>query len=160
VNRQSRPQPDAPSLYEADFALWAAEQAHRIRAGERAALDWDNLAEEIDSLGRSQKREVRSRLIRVIEHLLKLDHSADTPPRAGWRGTIRDQRLEIQLVLEDSPSLLPQLPTLAAQAWRLGVSAAVRDLTPAEAVAAEAAPPYTAEQLLDEDFFGRRDPSA
>jgi hypothetical protein len=152
--------PPGTSLYDADFALWAAEQARLMRAGERRVLDWDHLAEEIDSLGRSQRREVRSRLIRIIEHLLKLDASADAAPRAGWRRTVRDQRLEIRLLLEDSPSLVPVVATLATQAWPLGVSAAAEGLSAGGAEALDHATPYTPEQLLDDGFYGTRDATA
>jgi hypothetical protein len=91
-----RPKPDdapAPplSLYERDLALWAEEQARALAGRRAAALDWDNLAEAIDSLGRSQRREIRSRLTVLLPHLLKW---ALQPERReyGWQAMVMKQR--------------------------------------------------------------------
>jgi hypothetical protein len=81
------------SLYEQDFVRWAEQQARAIRdagnAGTNLPVDWENVAEEIDSLGRSQRTELRSRLRAIIAHLMKLEASAATEPRRGWEETIR-----------------------------------------------------------------------
>ncbi len=65
-------------LYDADFFLWTQEQARLLRNSAHAAtnlpLDWENLAEEVEDLGRSNRRELRNRLRVVMEHLLKLQH--------------------------------------------------------------------------------------
>jgi hypothetical protein len=95
--------------YDADLALWAESQARALRDAGRARtnlpIDWENVAEEIDTLGKSQARELASRIRTVLVHLLKLEASAATEPRAGWRETIVEQRDEIARVIEDSPSL-------------------------------------------------------
>ena len=105
--------PDKSSLYEQDFMRWAEAQAEGLRraaeAGSNLPLDWYNLAEEIESLGRSQRRELRSRLATIVEHLLKLQFSSAIEPRAGWIETIGRERREIDLLLEDSPSLRSEL---------------------------------------------------
>jgi Domain of unknown function DUF29 len=105
--------PNKSSLYEEDFMRWAEAQAEGLRraaeAGSNLPLDWYNLAEEIESLGRSQRRELRSRLATIIEHLLKLQFSPAREPRAGWIETIGRERREIDLLLEDSPSLRSEL---------------------------------------------------
>ncbi|MBV8094777.1 MAG: DUF29 domain-containing protein [Acetobacteraceae bacterium] len=98
----------ADTLYEQDFVLWTKAQSKALReaaAGGNTALDWENLAEEIESLGRSERRELRSRIARIIEHLLKLEHSPAEAPRGGWKDTDRRERGEIELLLEDSSSL-------------------------------------------------------
>lgn len=97
---------------------WSEVQATNLRrAGQARAnlpLDWINLAEEIESLGRSQRRELRSRIAVIIEHLLKLEQSPATEPRPGWIETIGRERREIERLLEDSPSLRGELDRLVA----------------------------------------------
>src|SRR5215204_3184394 len=96
-------------LYDEDFLLWTKEQARLLReAAERGVnlpLDWENLAEEVESLGRSDRRELRSRISTIIEHLLKLEHSSAREPREGWRNTVDRSRREAKLILKESPSL-------------------------------------------------------
>jgi hypothetical protein len=100
---------EAATLYDQDFVLWSQQQAEALRAAGRGAtnqpIDWENVAEEIDSLARSEKRELGSQVRRIIEHLLKLEHSPAAAPRRGWVGSIGDARSEIEALLEDSPSL-------------------------------------------------------
>src|SRR5690349_24464025 len=99
------------SDYETDLYAWSLRQGallRRLAAGERvndADLDWPNIAEEIETLGRSERRAVASRIATIIEHLIKLDASPATEPRAGWRATVERTRIEIEALLDDSPSL-------------------------------------------------------
>src|SRR4029077_12554073 len=97
------------TLYDTDFALWSKQQAEALRAAARGAtnqpIDWENVAEEIDSWARSEKRELKSQIRRVIEHLLKLEHSRASDPRRGWIDSIDDARNEIEVVLGDRQSL-------------------------------------------------------
>jgi len=100
--------------YSADIAAWAVQQAGFLRQRADAsrsghadnALDWANLAEEIEDVGISQKREVRSRLRVICQHLLKWEYQPEHRSRS-WQATIRTQRREVASVLEDSPSLRP-----------------------------------------------------
>src|SRR5688572_3622093 len=91
---------ETAELYDEDFLLWTQEQAKLLR--EAAArrvnfpLDWENLAEEIESLGRSDRRELRSRITTIIEHLLKLEHSPVHEPREGWLDTVDRSRHEAE----------------------------------------------------------------
>ena len=89
-------------LYETDFFLWTKEQAAALRAGRLDALDRDNLAEEVESLGRKDRRELESRLTVLVMHLLKWRYQ---PAERGgsWDSTIRTERREIQKLLHDSP---------------------------------------------------------
>jgi hypothetical protein len=95
--------------YDDDFALWAEDQARTLREAARGRVnlpvDWENVAEEIESLGKSQGRELASRIRTVLVHLMKLQASTATDPRGGWRATVRRERAEIESVLKDSPSL-------------------------------------------------------
>lgn len=97
-------------LYDGDFFLWAARQAELLRsraAGEianDAELDWLNLAEEIESVGASQRSEVRRRLELICHHLLKWQYQPEHQSRS-WQGTIHVQRRDLLKLFEDSPSL-------------------------------------------------------
>jgi hypothetical protein len=99
------------SEYDTDVLLWSEHQATLLRrraAGELvndAELDWPNIAEEIESSGKSVARELVSRVSNILVHLMKLQASPSIEPRAGWRTTIREQRDEIELLLKDAPSL-------------------------------------------------------
>ena len=107
------------TLYEADFLRWTTEQASALReagrAGSNSPLDWENLAEEIDSLGRSQRSELHNRIATVIEHLLKLRFSPAVEPRAGWVVTIVREQGRIKRLLRESPSLRREVPAIIAE---------------------------------------------
>jgi len=104
------------SLYETDFFRWTQEQAAALRragaARVNAPLDWENLAEEIESLGKRDRREVRSLLHLILLHLVKLAHSRRADPRRGWIKEVQAFRRHLNRVLRDSPSLAAQLPGL------------------------------------------------
>lgn len=146
------------SLYEEDFALWTQEQAEAIRnaaaSGANLPLDWDNLAEEIESLGRSLRSELRSRLTTVIEHLLKLEYSPAADPRRGWTETIDRERRAIRNLLDDNPSLRPQLEGLLLAAGLDGAEDAALSLSRYDELtsgtrAALAARRFTSSDVLD-----------
>src|ERR1700693_1915523 len=105
---------DAKTLYDEDFFAWSKQQAEALRAAVRGGesnqqLDWENLAEEIEGLGISQRSAVGSHILRIIQHLSKLEYSSAIEPRNGWRRTIRLARLQVQRRLDDNPSLNPEL---------------------------------------------------
>src|SRR5215218_1599955 len=109
-------------LYEQDFVRWAKSQAEALRDASRSGtnlpLDWDNLIEEVESLGRSERRELESRLATVLEHLLRLEYSSATNPRAGWRNAIRRERRQIKRVLAASLSLKAKVSDIIAEELR------------------------------------------
>ena len=90
--------------YDEDFARWSAEQGALLRAGRFAEVDLENVAEEIESLGRSDKRQIESRLKVLLVHLLKarFQPGKDKP---GWKSTVREQRRGIAKLIKESPSL-------------------------------------------------------
>jgi hypothetical protein len=91
-------------LYDADFFRWTETMAAALRSGELSRLDLENLAEEIESLGRSDRRRIESRLTVLLMHLLKWQVQPEM--RSGsWRGTIVAQRTRIRKLLQESPSL-------------------------------------------------------
>ena len=149
------------TLYEQDFYRWTQEQARALRAraeqGANLPVDWESVAEEIESLGRSDRREVTSRLRTIMEHLLKLEHSPAREPRHGWRRTVTTQRIEVNSLLNESPSLKGQVSTLAEEAAegavRLAIDALEEGGETAAAVRAKlAGARHTVSQLL-EDWF-------
>jgi Domain of unknown function DUF29 len=81
--------------YETDFYAWTQEQAAALRDGKWDTLDRANLAEEIESLGRSERFAIESHLQNLLTHLLKWRYDPATEPRRGWRITIRNARLDI-----------------------------------------------------------------
>ena len=88
-------------LYETDFYVWAKTQAEALRARGRGAnaLDYDRLAEEVEDLGKSEYREARSFVARIIEHLFKLAWSQAASPRNGWKAEIEQFRRELEAAL-------------------------------------------------------------
>ena len=102
MNRIDRP--SAPTRYDQDFARWCTEQGAALREGRWSMLDRENLAEEIESLTRSDKREIESRLKTLLVHLLKYRYQRHKV-KPGWRSTIREQRRQLHKIIEDSPSL-------------------------------------------------------
>ena len=98
--------PNRLAVYDEDFALWSAEQAALIRAGKLDRIDLENVAEEIESLGKSDKRQIRSRLQVLMLHLLKWERQPAERSRS-WASSIRDQRRAIVDLIDDSPSLRP-----------------------------------------------------
>jgi len=113
-------------LYDRDFYAWANEQAALLRAGRLSAADIAHIAEEIESMGRSEKRELTSRLAMLLAHLLKWRFQ---PGRRGRsrQATIREQRSEVADVLADNPSLGARLDELLPNAYGKAVQIAIRE---------------------------------
>lgn len=139
------------SLYDKDFYAWTIEQAALLRGGKWHALDVANLIEEIESLGNRQRKEIRSRLRRLVMHLLKWRYQP-THRTPSWRRTIRTQRLEIDDELGDSPSLRPQVPALLQRAYP-GARTLAADETGLPLATFPEVCPWAHEQVLDEDFW-------
>ncbi|MBW4612473.1 MAG: DUF29 domain-containing protein [Desmonostoc vinosum HA7617-LM4] len=92
------------NLYEQDFYLWTQTIVQQLKANNLTEIDIANLIEEIESMGRSEKRELKSRLIILLMHLLKWQYQPEKHSES-WRSTITEQRICIEILLEDSPSL-------------------------------------------------------
>jgi Domain of unknown function DUF29 len=140
-------------LYEQDFYLWIQTTTKLLKERHFEDVDWENLIEEIESMGRSEKKEVKSRLIVLIEHLLKLMYweVEKTYNARGWRDTV-EQRIQIELSLEDSPSLRPLLTDLFLDCYQKARSSALRKYQlPADFFPAE--PPFTLEDVLNSDYL-------
>jgi hypothetical protein len=103
--------------YERDFYSWLMEQARHLRAGRWGALDRENLAEEIESLGREQFNKLESALRVLLMHFLKWDHQPAMRSRS-WVLSIEAQRLEVADILADNPGLQPRIGEALARAYR------------------------------------------
>lgn len=136
--------------YDRDFYAWTQEQARLLREGRLGELDLDNLAEEIECMGRQERREMRNRLALLLLHLLKWQGqpSHRTP---SWRHSIREQREQIVQLLQDSPSLKPVMEQVFVEAYGRGRRDAADETgLPLKTFPAEA--PFTLDQALDSLF--------
>ena len=139
------------SLYDDDFAAWTAETARLLRARRLAEVDLDHLAEEIEDMGKSQARELESRLTVLLVHLLKWKFQAAKRSR-GWRSTILTQRVELRRLLRQSPSLRRLMPESIPEVYRDAVRTAVIET----GLAVRSFPrgcPFRVEQILDDEFL-------
>src|SRR5580704_17194309 len=148
---------DVKSLYDEDFLAWSKEQAEALRAeagtGSNQKLDWETLAEEIEDLGTSEKSALHSQIRRIIQHFLKLENSPAREPRRSWLVSINDARIEIDYLLEKSPSLRTDLDADIAKEMARALRKATYELedygeVDAATVARMRATTYTAEQIL------------
>lgn len=114
------------STYEKDFYAWTQDQASLLRAHDFLRLDVDKLIEEIETMGRSERRQLTSHLELLLTHLLKWHYQPELRGRS-WELTITKQRRRIERLLRDNPSLRPQLPKLLADAYQDAVFGAVRE---------------------------------
>ncbi len=139
------------NLYLSDFLAWSQEQGRLLKARSSAGLDWDNLAEEIETLGRSERNEIRSRLVVLLQHLLKWQFQPSRR-KPGWAASILEARDGINVQLEESPSLKRYPETVVDRQYRIArLKAADETGLPVEAFPAEC--PYTLNQILDEAFL-------
>jgi hypothetical protein len=93
------------TLYDSDFALWVEETVKQLKSGDFSRIDLENLIEEVESLGKSQRKAVRSFLVRLLEHLLKRCYVPMPDCYRGWEVEIRNFRRELKQEFKDSPSL-------------------------------------------------------
>jgi len=139
------------SLYERDFHAWASEQADLLRAGRLAEADIAHIVEEIESMGRSERRELVNRLTVLLLHLLKWRFQ---PALRGnsWRLSIKEQRIRLAAHLEDNPSLKAELDWAILQAYRLAAIEAERETGLSESTFPTVCP-FSFEQMMDERFW-------
>jgi hypothetical protein len=139
------------NLYETDFYAWANQQAELLRAGRLSAADIEHIAEEIESMGKTEKRELLSRLEILLAHLLKWRFQ---PERRGnsWRLSIANSRDQIGDVLADNPSLKSKLSETMASAFRY----ARRDAAVETGLSVTTFPPecpWSFEEIMDAEFW-------
>jgi Domain of unknown function DUF29 len=114
------------TLYEKDFYAWTLRQAELLRAGHWELLDIENLIEEIESLSKQERQELRNRLGILLGHLLKWQFQPEARSKS-WMATVREQRRRILELLDDNPSLKPYLPDAITAAYRDGLDLVDRE---------------------------------
>lgn len=139
------------SLYEADFYSWTQEQAEFLRHQQWSQLDLPNLIEEIESLGKQQRAELRNRLKVLIGHLLKWEYQAEKRSRS-WLMTIRVQRRDTQELLEENPSLKPYLEEALQKIYESGRDLAVGETNLPLKTFSESCP-YTLDEIFKDGFY-------
>ncbi len=147
-------EPKTQTLYDQDYYLWLRTTINQLRAGQFSSVDLDNLLEELESMGRSQKRTVKSLLIRLFEHLLKLTYwDVERERNEGhWKGEIRTFRREIKDELKDSPSLKPYILEIFDECYQdARTEASDRSQLPIDIF--PLIPIGSLEQILDENWF-------
>ena len=143
--------PGNVTRYERDYARWCAEQGALLRSGRLDALDRENLAEEIESLGRSDKREIESRLKVLLAHLLKWSFQPEGR-KGGWSATIREQRGRIAKAIQESPSLRDYPAEVLAEEYGYArADAAAETGLPEDDFPAKC--PFAIEQILDPEWL-------
>ena len=137
--------------YETDFYTWTQEQSALLKAGQFSELDLDNLVEEIESMGRSEKRALESRLTVLLQHLLKWQYQ---PVRRGrsWQLTIKIQRIEFLKVLRDNLGLKNGLEQLLVDAYLSAVIKASQETGLDENVFPEHCP-WAIADIIRQDFY-------
>ena len=143
------------SLYGRDYYSWALEQSSALRERRFYALDMDHLAEEVEGLAKSERRELRNRLMRVLAHLLKCRFQPARRSRS-WETTLVSQRVQIAALFNDSPSLRGDLPQTIDQAYALAVRLAGKEMGMKREQWERLFParcPWSPKQILDEDFY-------
>ena len=140
-------------LYNQDFYTWAMTTAELMRQKQWHEIDWEAVIEEIEGLARRDKRELASRLEILMLHLLKwCAQPQNRQPGHSWRDTIQEQRSQIELVLEDSPSLHRDVDALLSKRYRKARERAL-DQTGLPDDALPPTCPWSSAQILADDFW-------
>ena len=148
---ETGPKTSTSSLYETDFYAWTQEQAQLLRNHQFDSIDLENLIEEVESLGRQERRELENRLSILIAHLLKWEYQPEKRSRS-WLSTIRVQRRDSSKLLRKNPSLKPDIDEIIIDAYdnakdlAMGETNLPKRTFPAECL-------YSVAEILDEKFY-------
>lgn len=137
--------------YDQDFYGWTQEQAALLKSGRLNELDIENLIEEVETMGRSEKRELESRLTVLLLHLLKWKYQ-DVRRGRSWELSIIEQRLKFEETLEENPGLKPRLDEILVKAYKFSIIQASRETQLNIKVFPESCP-WTFEQITDNTFY-------
>lgn len=142
---------DLKSTYEKDFYAWTAANALLMKEGKMDELDRENLIEEIESMGRSEKWELINRLAVLISHLLKWQHQTSLRGRS-WELTIKEQRRHIDYHLKDNPSLKGKMDEILKKSYQLALIKAEKETGLKEATFPQECP-YDFQKIIDDEFY-------
>jgi hypothetical protein len=118
---------NSQSLYDRDILLWVEDTVAKLKSHDFENLDLDNLIEEVESLGISQRKELLSRLITLLEHLLKRLYVDLPDDYNGWERTVRNQRIKLSLLFKEAPSLKTKWDNSFADAWEIALKKVQED---------------------------------
>lgn len=138
-------------LYDTDTAAWAEAQAALLRAGQWDDIDAEHVAEEIEDVSKSERRELRSRMVVLLAHLAKW-HVQMTQRSRSWESTIAEQRVQVDSIIDESPSLRSSLGDLVHSAWSRSTMLAAKQTGLARETFPERCP-WSLDQVLDIDFL-------
>ncbi len=147
-------QPKTQTLYDQDYYLWIKTTINQLRTGQFSAVDLENLLEELETMGRSQKRTIKSLLIKLLVHLLRLKYwEQEREQNQGhWKGEIRTFRIQIKDEIKDSPSLKPYILEIFDECYQEArKEASDRSQLPLDTF--PVIPISSLEQILDENWF-------
>lgn len=168
---RKRPVPPPNELYRDDSYTWALEQAAALRRRDFDAVDWDNVIEELEDVGRSRERAWESQCQTIVLHMLELQHWQPEDPTIGmgWVQAVYTARLELEKTVSKNPGLKSARDEMLRDAWRYGRRLAVNQLAIYELGSNEASGyknaqrkwmrripeccPYTLAQIEDEDWW-------
>jgi Domain of unknown function DUF29 len=136
------------TLYDQDFYAWTQQQVELLRSGKLDALDIENLVEEIESLGKQERQELRNRLGVLLGHLLKWHYQPEMRSKS-WTGTVREQRRRIKQHLSDNPSLKPYLSEAIERGYEDGLDLIERE-TPLEPSHLPQTCPFTESEIFEQ----------
>ncbi|MEA5577043.1 DUF29 domain-containing protein [Anabaena sp. UHCC 0451] len=151
---QTLTKPETQTLYEQDYYLWIKTTINQLSTGQFSAVDLENLLEELETLGRSQKRTIQNLLIKLLVHLLKVKCWDNERERnqGHWKGEIRTFRTQIKDELKDSPSLKPYILEIFDECYQ----DAIKETSDRSQLSLDTFPLIpigSLEQILDEDWF-------
>jgi hypothetical protein len=142
---------DLKQIYEQDFNIWLEKTANLLKEGKFEELDLENLIEEIEDMGKNNKRELESRLIVLVMHLLKWKYQPQKKSKS-WLKTINEQRIQLKILLKYNPSLKPFITTIIDECYQDARKNASKE-TNLSLMTFPVDNPLSIEQILDRDFF-------
>jgi hypothetical protein len=136
------------TLYDQDFYAWTQQQVELLRSGQWKQVDMEHLIEELDSLGKQQRQELRNRLGVLLGHLLKWHYQPEARSKS-WRATIREQRRRIEEHLADNPSLKPYLSEAIERGYQDGLDLVDRE-TPLDSKQLPQSCPFSEVEIFEQ----------
>ncbi len=145
------------SLYETDYNRWIEKTVEQLCDRNYESVDWENLIEEVADLSQRQRDKLMSLLTKLFEHLLKLIYweSEREYNQRGWKGKIRNFRLQIKRLLKNSPSLKPFLAEVIEECYQ-DARQIVIDKTGLDSHTFPITPVANSDELLDEDWLPKK----